>query len=80
MFMPYNDDLDEQLFSKSWETENERLTVSVYSYNKGTKKLQINRENKDAEGGYRFAKLGRMTKEEVEAVAPLMQEAVKKMD
>ena len=77
--MPYNAEMDENLFSKAWETETERLSVSIYSYNKGTKKLQITRENKDPEGDYRFAKLGRMTKEEVEAVTPLMQEAVKHM-
>ena len=43
--MPYDSNLDECLFSKSWETESERLTASVYSYNKGQKKLQITREN-----------------------------------
>ena len=74
--MPYDKSLDECLFSKSWETEFERLTVSIYSYNKGVKKLQITRENKDAQGGFRYAKLGRMTKEEAEGIIPLMQEAV----
>jgi hypothetical protein len=78
--MPYNADLDNCLFSKSNETETGRLTVSVYSYNEGQKKLQITRENRDAEGGFRFAKLGRMTKEEAEAVIPFIQEAVKNMD
>ncbi|MFH1878359.1 MAG: hypothetical protein ABH883_06090 [Candidatus Omnitrophota bacterium] len=77
--MPYEKELDECLFSKFWETEGERLTVSVYSYNKGTKKLQLNRENVNAQGEYRFAKLGRMTKEEVEAVLPLIQEALQNM-
>ena len=79
--MPYNRNLDENLFSKSWENESERLTVGVYSYNKGTKKLQITRENKDIEGGgTKFAKLGRMTKEEISALLPLIQEAVNNMD
>jgi hypothetical protein len=78
--MPYDSSLDENLFSKSWESELERLTVSVYSYNKGQKKLQITRENKTNEGEFRFAKLGRMTKEEVEATLPLIQEALKFMD
>ena len=78
--MPYDSSLDESLFSKSWENDSGRVTVSVYSYNKGIKKLQINRENRDPEGGFRFAKLGRMTKEEVEAVLPLIQEALPHLD
>ena len=57
--MPYDSNLDERLFSKSWEAEIQRLSVNVYSYNKGAKKLQIIRENKDNQGDFRFAKLGR---------------------
>ena len=73
--MPYNKELDECLFTKSWEDDNERLTVSIYSYNKGTKKLQLTRENKNSQGGLRFAKLGRLNKEEITALLPLIQEA-----
>ncbi len=79
--MPYDNSLDESLFSKSCVTELDRLSVSVHSYNKGTKKLQISRENKgDGESDFRFAKLGRMTKEEAAAILPLIQEALKFMD
>ena len=78
--MAYERDLDERLFSKSWESGPQRLTVNVYSYNKGAKKLQITRENKGPEGNFRFAKLGRMTKEETGAVLPLIQEALSHMD
>ena len=78
--MPYDHSLDESLFSKAWETESERLTVSVYSYNKGTRKLQISRENKTEQGEYRFAKLGRLNKEEVTAILPLIQEALEHID
>jgi hypothetical protein len=74
--MAYDSSLDAQLFSKSWEAEETRLIVSVYSYNKGAKKLQISRETKDNEGNFRFAKLGRLTKEEAEAILPSIQEAV----
>ena len=77
--MPYDSSLDETLFTKAWETDAERLTVSVRSYNKGTKKLQITRENRGPEGELRFAKLGRMTKEEIDAILPLIQEAASKM-
>ena len=78
--MPYDSSLDESLFSKPEETESGRLTVSVYSYNKGAKKLQISRETRDAEGGFKFAKLGRMAKDEIEVILPHIQEAIKYMD
>ena len=77
--MPYDSSLDESLFSKYWENDTDRLTVSVRSYNKGTKKLQISRENLNSQGELRFAKLGRMTKTEVEAILPLINEALQIM-
>jgi hypothetical protein len=78
--MPYDSNLDESLFSKSWETESERLTVSIYSYNKGQKKLQITRENKNNEGDFKFSKLGRLSKSEITSILPLIQEAIKAME
>ncbi len=78
--MPYDKELDECLFVKSWENDNEKLTASIYSYNKGIKKLQLTRENKNSQGGLRFAKLGRLTKEEITALLPLIQEACGQMD
>lgn len=78
--MPYDSSLDEKVFLKSRETDSDRLTVGVYSYNKGAKKLQIARENRDAQGDFRYAKLGRMNKEEVSSLLPLIQEALKHMD
>ena len=77
--MPYDKELDECVFVKSWENDDERLTASIYSYNKGMKKLQLTRENKNSQG-YRFAKLGRLAKEEIEAFLPLIDEARGHMD
>ncbi len=77
--MPYDSSLDEQLFAKSFDTEDGKITVSVYSYNNGPKKLQIIREHKDAEGNFRFAKMGRLTKSEIEGILPLIQEAQPQM-
>jgi len=74
--MPYDSSLDEQLFSKSWEDEGGKIVVSVHSYNKGPKKLQIAREIKDRMGNTAFAKLGRLSKEEIRGILPLIQEAV----
>lgn len=78
--MPYSPDLDERLFSKSWEAETQRLTVSVYSYNKGPKKMQITRENRGAQGEFRFAKLGRLSRQEAQAILPLIEEALNNLD
>ena len=74
--MPYDSSLDKQLFTKSFESDDTKITVSVFSYNNGPKKLQISREVPDAEGQMRFAKLGRMTKDEFQAILPFLQEAV----
>jgi len=78
--MPYDANLDQNLFSKSWEKEDGKLTVSIYSYNNGPKKLQITRTNKTSEGETRFVKLGRLSKEETQAILPLINEALKQMD
>jgi len=69
--MAYNPDLDQCLFSKAWETDVDKLIISIYSYNNGPKKLQISRSSRDAQGEFKFAKLGRITKEEVEAIGSM---------
>lgn len=74
--MPYDSSLDQKIFTKSWENDDTKVSVTVYSYNQGQKKVQISRENMDAEGQSRFSKLGRLTKEELEAVLPFLQEAL----
>lgn len=78
--MPYDRELDACVFSKTCETESDRITVGIYSYNNGQKKLQITRESKNNQGEFKFAKLGRMTKGEVDSVLPIIQEAHKNMD
>jgi len=77
--MPYDNSLDAQLFSKSWENEGSKIVVSVCSYNNGVKKIQIVREIKDREGQFTFAKLGRLAKEEMLGILPLIQEALEIM-
>lgn len=77
--MPYDTSLDNQVFSKSWENDTGKIVVSVYSYNNGPKKLQIVREIKNKGGEYTFAKLGRLSKEEIQEILPLIQEAIKNM-
>ena len=74
--MAYDSKLDQQLFAKTWQGQGTRLVVGVYSYNGGVKKLQISRELTDDPNRPGFAKLGRLTKEELEGVLPLLQEAL----
>ena len=74
--MPYDAKLDESIFTKAYAYEGGKIVVGVFAYNKGQKKLQITRENLSEDGETRFAKLGRMTKDEAANVLPLMQEAL----
>lgn len=78
--MAFDKSLDKELFAETAEYETTKIKVSVFSYNEGQKKLQISRENLNPNtGGFTFAKLGRMTKEESEKVLPMMQKAIKEM-
>ncbi len=77
--MPYDKELDVKLFTEEIEFEGTKIVVSIMSYNEGTKKLQVSRENQNAEGVWRFSKLGRLTKEEAEKVIPAMQKAIENM-
>ena len=77
--MPFDPNLDKKLFSEEKEFEKCRISVSIMSYNDGPKKMQVGRENKNAAGEFQFAKLGRMTKEEAEAVLPMMTKAIEEM-
>jgi len=78
--MAFDKTLDKNLFSETVDFETSKITVGVFSYNEGTTKLQISRENLNQNNGeYTFAKLGRMLKEEAVAVIPLMQKALEHM-
>ena len=77
--MAYDQSLDQELFSKAWENDASKLIVGIYSYNNGPKKVQIRREPKADEGRPTFAKLGRLTKEELQGILPLLQEALNKL-
>lgn len=77
--MSYDANLDAQVFSRFWENDTGKIVVSVYSYNNGPKKLQIVREIRDKDGNFNFAKLGRLSKEELGGILPLIQEALNVM-
>ena len=73
--MPYDAALDVASFKEMINFENTRVTVGVFSYNGAPKKLQITRENL-IDGSWNFTKLGRMTKEEAQAILPIMVKAI----
>ena len=77
--MPYDSSLDAEAFSRFWENDTGKIVVSVHSYNNGPQKIQITREIKDREGKSTFSKLGRLSKEELQGILPLIQEALKVM-
>ena len=77
--MVFDKNLDKELFSETKEFETSKIKVGVYSYNDGEKKLQISRETRNQDGEWKFAKVGRMFKDEVEAVIPIMQKALEYM-
>ena len=78
-FGKFDKSLDKELFLEVIPFETTRITVGVFSYNDGEKKLQISRENMNQDGEWSFAKLGRMFKDEAEKVIPIMQKAIEKM-
>ena len=77
--MAFDKNLDKEIFSEVKEFETSKIKVGVYSYNDGEKKMQISRENMNQDGEWNFAKLGRMFKDEVEAVIPMMKKALESM-
>ena len=77
--MPYDQSLDVATFKETKDFDETRITIGVYSYNGGIKKLQLGRENVDQSGEWRFAKLGRLTKDEAKEIIPIMMKAVEKM-
>ena len=72
--------LDESIFKETQELGDSRITIGVFSYGNGPKKVQISREKMNADGEWRFAKLGRLTKEEFDSILPILQQAQKHME
>ncbi len=77
--MPYDQSLDVESFKETKEFGDTRITVGVYSYNNGPKKIQLTRENR-TQDEWRFAKLGRLSKEEAKEIIPIMMKAVESIE
>ena len=77
--MPYEKTLDVETFKEVKEFGETRISVGVYSYNGGEKKMQVSRENKDQNDEWRFAKLGRLNKLEAKEIVPVMMKALESL-
>lgn len=73
----YDKNLDQELSKQTVQVGDSKLTVSVRSYNGGTKKVQISRnvKNEQNQYGWSFAKLGRLTAEEIDVLLPVLNQA-----
>ena len=77
--MPYDAGLDKESFKEVKEFNDTRISVGIFSYNGGERKLQISRENTTQDGEWRFAKLGRLNKVEAKEIVPILVKAVENM-
>ena len=77
--MAFDKNLDKNLWKESKEWETTKITVGVYSYNEGEKKIQFSRENRSQNNEWSFAKLGRLFKDEAEFVNEALAKALKEM-
>lgn len=78
-FGKFDKSLDKEIFSETIQFETSSITVGIFSYNDGEKKMQVSRENMSQDGEWSFAKLGRMFKYEAEKVIPVMEKALEHM-
>ena len=77
--MPYDQALDKECFKEIKSFGESRISVGVFSYNGGEKKLQLSRENLSPDSQWRFAKLGRLNKQEAQEILPVMMKAIENM-
>lgn len=69
--------LDKELFSTEGKLETTKFKISIRSYNEGSPKLQITRENLNLDtGAWRWSKLGRITKIEAEKILELITKSI----
>jgi hypothetical protein len=76
----YDRSLDKELAREELDFETTKIIASVMSYNEGEKKLQLSRENLNPETGeWRWSKLGRLNKREVEGLIPILEKLKENM-
>lgn len=72
--MGYDKGVDIQIFSTEWIDDKNKFKVGIFSYDGGEKKVQITKERYDGIG-WKFSKVGRMTKKEALAVNEMIKKA-----
>lgn len=75
----YNEELDRKIFSKTWERGIWKIIIGVYSYKGEKPKLDISREKTGPRHEGRPYRLGRLSKDELEGILPIIQEAMHHM-
>lgn len=72
---------DKELFKETVEVGDAKLRIGVYSYDGNDPKVQIQRmrRNEQSEYGWSFAKLGRLTKDELVEILPILEKALEEM-
>lgn len=77
----FDKSLDVEIFSTKKEYETSKLVVSVMQYNEGAKKIQLSKETLDMNtGDWKWAKLGRLTKEEATEVQSMIGECLEHLE
>ena len=73
----FDPSLDKELFYECADVGSNRYSVAIKQYNNGVPKLHISKQTSTTiDGSYKYVKLGRLTKEEMEALMPLFQKAL----
>lgn len=76
----YDPKLDKELFTEELSFDGTKIKVSVMAYGEGAAKIQITRQNfNSSTNEFMFAKLGRMSKDEMTKILPIIDKAMKKM-
>lgn len=72
---------DKNLWKETVEVGDSKITIGVYSYDNGDPKVQLGRmrKNEQSKYGWSFAKLGRLTRDELVEILPLLEQALEQL-
>lgn len=76
--MAYEKEKDKQIWEEVKELGDTKIAVGIYHYEGLDPRVQISRQNKFGEE-WKWVKLGRLTKDELDVILPLLQEAKEKL-
>ena len=77
--MGYDQTKDEEITKEELERGHYKLIVSLHSYDGGQIKLQLGRVN-FSEKGEQYAKLGRLSKEDLLQLLPVIEKMIPQMN